>query len=91
MLECIFCRDKFTNLDALKTHSAGCASHPAVIELEKVCEHRWVFIESHYKADSSGGYNICYSRLDRFYCEKCLEQKEVTKREHSREKPEWFK
>lgn len=54
------------------------------------CEHQWVFIESKYSSDP-GAYQICWKRLDRFYCQKCLEQKEVKKQEWDREKPEWFK
>ena len=55
------------------------------------CEHRWVFMETICRSDSGGGYNICYTRLDLFYCDKCLEQKEVKKKEYSREKPDWYK
>lgn len=53
------------------------------------CVHHWVFIESHYTTES-GTYQFCWRRFDRFYCDKCLEQKETKKEEWSRDRPEWF-
>lgn len=54
------------------------------------CEHQWVFIESHYKSES-GSYQIFWKRLDRFYCSKCLEEREVRKQECNRDTPDWWK
>lgn len=54
------------------------------------CEHKWVFIDSIYGSES-GTYQIGWKRLDRFFCEKCLQQKEVKKEEWNRETPAWWK
>lgn len=53
------------------------------------CKHKFIFIESVYKR-VYGYYNYNYIRIDRFYCEKCLEEKENRKNEYSRETPEWY-
>ena len=44
------------------------------------CVHRWVFIESICKEEPGTGYQSCWKRVDRFFCEKCLEQKDVESR-----------
>ena len=56
-----------------------------------MCEHKWIFRESSY--DSRGGaYKDVYKRIDTYYCEKCLEQKEIiAKNEDARCKPYWYK
>jgi len=55
----------------------------------EMCEHKWVLLEVIRKT-GWGSYNTEYIRIDRFYCEKCLEQKNVEKRGYSREVPEWY-
>jgi hypothetical protein len=56
-----------------------------------MCDHKFVHLDTIKKHDTSG-YNTQFIRIDRFFCEKCLEQKEVRKSEYaySRETPEWY-
>lgn len=57
-----------------------------------MCEHKWIFQESAYRREPSSGYNDLYERIDTYFCEKCLETKEiVAKHEYSRGKPYWYK
>ena len=56
-----------------------------------LCEHKWVFQESSYK-HSFGNCNDVFERIDTYYCEKCLEQKEIiAKQESARSSPYWYK
>jgi predicted metal-dependent hydrolase len=55
------------------------------------CEHRFV----HYDTKNNKEYFVTtgmslYTRIDYFYCEKCLEEKEKRKSESSRYAPEWY-
>lgn len=58
------------------------------------CEHKWVFMETAKQVGYIGSYSTPskeWRRIDRFYCEKCLEIKEIKKTVPGRcEKPEWF-
>lgn len=59
------------------------------------CEHKWVFMETvkHRGERGSWGMSSCkeWKRIDRFYCEKCLEIKEIVKTAPGWEdKPEWY-
>lgn len=55
------------------------------------CEHKWVYQVSDYKFES-GRHNNTFMRIDTYYCEKCLEIKDViTKQEDSYIKPYWYK
>ena len=38
----------------------------------------------------SGTFQIHWIKTDRFFCERCLEQKATTTDEWSREKPDWY-
>lgn len=55
------------------------------------CEHNFRHIETSYHYNYRPYGNTTYVRVDRFYCSKCLESKEVIKKSDSRETPEWFK
>lgn len=55
------------------------------------CNHKYVHLETAKWIDSSGTYNNGFFRIDRFFCEKCLDRKEVKKSEWCRETPEWFR
>ena len=55
------------------------------------CQHEFVFLRSAKWAETSGGYNDEYFRLDTFFCSKCLEQKEVKKSECCRATPDWYR
>lgn len=59
-----------------------------------MCEHKWVFQNSVYSFEygRSPSDQDHYKRIDNYYCEKCLEFKEVVaKDEWSRERPYWWK
>lgn len=53
------------------------------------CDHKWVHLET-IKRIGSGSYQSEYIKTDRFFCEKCLEQKDIRKEEWSRDKPDWY-
>lgn len=55
-----------------------------------VCDHVFVHLETIKKTDTTGTYQIGWKRTDRFFCQKCLEQRETYKSEWSRDKPEWY-
>ena len=53
------------------------------------CDHKFVHLET-IRKDKYDRDCTDYLRIDRFYCEKCLEQKEIRKEELRRERPEWY-
>lgn len=53
------------------------------------CNHSWQHQET-IKKTNSGDYNIEYIRIDRYYCQNCLEIKDLKKSEYSRKCPEWY-
>ena len=55
------------------------------------CEHDFRHIGTSYICKYREFGNTTYTRVDRFYCSKCLENKEVVKEEYSRETPDWFR
>ena len=55
------------------------------------CKHKWVFMETARVKACTYPPVSGWKRIDRFYCEKCLEIKELTKETpHYHDKPEWF-
>lgn len=54
------------------------------------CQHVYSHLETIKKTNSDGGYNIEYKRIDRFFCQKCLKERETVKSTYSRDKPDWF-
>jgi hypothetical protein len=59
------------------------------------CEHKWVFMETVKQHGERASFGMCaqkdWKRIDRFYCEKCLEIKELIKTAPGYYgKPEWF-
>ncbi|MBY6269331.1 hypothetical protein [Parageobacillus thermoglucosidasius] len=55
------------------------------------CEHKYV----HYDCKKKQKYLVTtgmteWTRIDYFFCEKCLDEKEKRKHEVSRDRPEWF-
>ncbi len=54
------------------------------------CEHKYVYMET-VRQCASITLKKEWKRIDRFYCEKCLEIKDIIKTAPLREKkPEWF-
>ena len=58
------------------------------------CKHKFVHRnnDSYYRAESR--YSYKYTSIDYYYCEKCLEEKEVRKEEsvqQGHEVPDWAK
>jgi hypothetical protein len=53
------------------------------------CEHKYVYMET-VKSDKHDGRLIHYKKVDRYFCEKCLDQKDKIKEDWSRERPEWY-
>ena len=56
------------------------------------CEHKWVFQRSDFQRDKRSQYKDFFKRIDTYYCEKCLEVREVVAREEDMfsGKPYWF-
>ena len=55
------------------------------------CNHKYVHLETIRYTDDSGAYRTGFIKIDRFFCEHCLEQREIKKEEWSRETPEWYR
>lgn len=60
------------------------------------CEHKFIFQRSDSSRSDYGYRGYKYIRVDAFYCEKCLEIKEVssehvTHQGNFEERPEWCK
>jgi hypothetical protein len=56
-----------------------------------ICEHKYV----HYDCKKNQKYLVTtgmteWTRIDYFFCERCLDEKEKRKHEISRDKPEWY-
>lgn len=55
------------------------------------CEHDFKHIETLYRYEYRPYGDSLYMRTDRFFCTMCLEQRDVEKKEMSREIPSWYK
>ena len=55
------------------------------------CEHHFTYIGSHKRVVDNGAYQMLWRRVERFYCTRCLEQRDIVKEEWSREAPDWYK
>lgn len=53
-------------------------------------EHEFMHLDTQYIYYSRSWGNSTYKRVDRFYCTKCCEQKEIIKEETSCYQPDWF-
>ena len=67
---------------------------PECVELleesnEVKCDHKWQHQETK-KRTRYGRYNSEWIRVDRYYCQNCLEIKELKKSEYSRQCPDWY-
>ncbi|MBP1631190.1 MAG: hypothetical protein H6Q15_2083 [Bacteroidetes bacterium] len=59
--------------------------------MSEKCEHKWVFMESICKKRL---YGTTYERIDLFFCEKCLGQKQTKKEARigdGEPEPDWYK
>lgn len=54
-----------------------------------MCDHVFVFLRTIQNVDNCN-YQLHWEQTDIFFCEKCLEQKNVYKHEYSRDKPDWW-
>jgi hypothetical protein len=66
-------------------------TNPSQKNSNPMCEHKYV----HYNCMKRKEYRVTtgmteWTRIDYFFCEKCLDEKEKRKKETSRDKPEWF-
>jgi hypothetical protein len=57
---------------------------------EEHCDHKWVHLETHKETKTYNSYSCVYIKIDRFFCEKCLETKEIKREERLLEKPSWY-
>lgn len=57
-----------------------------------MCEHKWVHFETSYIYKDNYPASSQFKRIDRFFCEKCCEEKVVEKSCYTYEdrRPEWF-
>ena len=55
------------------------------------CEHVFRHLETVRWTNDSGNYNTGFFRVDRFYCEKCLFGREVSKSACQRDTPDWYR
>lgn len=53
------------------------------------CTHKYVHLETIYKY-AMGNYSDTYTRIDRFFCERCLHEDTKIKTETSRGSPDWW-
>ncbi len=59
------------------------------------CNHKYVFMETVRQRGERASFGISHQkdwkRIDRFYCEKCLEIKELVQTAPGyKDKPDWF-
>lgn len=57
---------------------------------EQKCEHSYVHLET-IRYTEAGGYSTKYVRVDRYYCQRCLDTKEFRRSDYEREIPEWYR
>jgi len=58
----------------------------------KSCSHKWVHRETIRKKKPNGRYNFIFTKIDYYFCEKCLDEKEKCKSADCMEEspPEWY-
>ncbi|MDQ0414222.1 hypothetical protein [Mesobacillus stamsii] len=62
-----------------------------VSPIKRQCTHKFIHLDTKNTKEYfvTTGMTL-YTRIDYFFCEKCLEEKENRKSETSRTKPEWY-
>lgn len=64
---------------------------PPPKDYKPACEHDFEYLASDYQR-TEGTYRDNWKQIDRFYCSRCLEYKDVISRnEDERGRPSWFK
>jgi len=53
------------------------------------CDHVYRHLETNKHTEYEGWHHL-WVKVDRFYCEKCLEIKVKKQEVYSREKPDWY-
>ena len=54
------------------------------------CNHNYQHLDT-TKYTTDAGYNTTFVRVDRYYCTKCLDQKQLKREATTRETPEWYR
>ena len=54
------------------------------------CEHNFIHLDTDYTRTDRNYGNNTYERIDRFYCAKCLDEKEKVVSECEPYMPSWF-
>ncbi len=57
--------------------------------VSSTCDHKFVHLDTS-KFTESESYNFRFVRIDRFFCEHCLEDRTKVRTECSRDTPEWY-
>lgn len=57
--------------------------------MESNCEHKFVHLDTK-KTRQSNGWTDYFKRVDTYFCEKCLEEKEKIKEASERYAPDWY-
>ena len=94
------CRDRLKTVNINITGNIPIEGEKKVIKKKKGgnmsdCEHKFAHLDTIYKKEHyPGTYCTSYKRIDRFFCEKCLEEREKIKTKtinHNFEKaPDWW-
>ncbi len=58
--------------------------------MSKPCNHKYIHLDTS-KWSRSETYNFLFVRVDRFFYEKCLDERVKERKEYSRDTPDWFK
>lgn len=55
------------------------------------CNHKYIHFDTSKRSEHDGSpYQLHWIRVDKFFCEKCLDTKDVKKEGWDRDKPDWY-
>lgn len=57
---------------------------------QKKCEHKYIHFDTHKRKEDRVFGVPSWTRIDVFFCEKCLDEQKKYKNECSWERPEWY-
>lgn len=66
------------------------AAPPITLRFLMDCDHQFVFLRT-AKWEEGTGYHSTFHRVDTFFCQKCLLQKEVERKATARDTPDWYR